>query len=71
MVAPSFHLEMDPTADELAGYLATGSATQRYVKRTGLDPVIVVAERLRALWPAGERRRLRWPLYIRAGVKRI
>lgn len=66
---PALHLEMEPTAEELIGYLRTWSATQRYIRRTGNDPLVSVTGRLRAVWPAAERRRLRWPLYIRAGVK--
>jgi ubiquinone/menaquinone biosynthesis C-methylase UbiE len=70
LAEPALHLELSPTADELAGYLSTWSATQRYIKRTGTDPVPKVARRLQALWPEGERRLLRWPMHIRAGVRR-
>ena len=68
---PALHLELEPTAEELCGYLRTWSATWRYIRRTGNDPVTAVAERLEPLWPAGARKLLRWPLLIRAGVNRV
>ena len=68
---PRLHVELDPTAEELCGYLRTWSATWRYIRRTGNDPVTEVAARLERWWPAGERKLLRWPLLIRAGVKRM
>lgn len=67
---PSMYLELRPTADELLGYLGTWSATQRYIRRTGVNPVTKTTGQLAPLWPAGERRLLRWPMFIRAGVKR-
>ena len=68
---PRLHLELEPTAEELCGYLRTWSATWRYIRRTGSDPVADVAVRLERWWPAGTRKLLRWPLLIRAGVKKV
>jgi len=64
---PAFHVEMTPTRGELCGYLGTWSATRAFLARTGHDPLPEVAERLAAVWPTGERRRLRWPVKLRAG----
>jgi SAM-dependent methyltransferase len=67
---PAIELEMTPTLAEFVGYLRTWSATRRFVVAHRDDPVLVVERRLAGVWPAGERRTLRWPLHIRAGVRR-
>ena len=69
VTAPVFHLVRQPTMEELAGYLRTWSATRRYIRRTGMDPVAAVEARLVPLWPRGARNTLRWPMHIRAGVR--
>ena len=52
----------------LAGYLRTWSATARYVKQHGLDPVDSVEQSLALQWgDPRDPREVRWPLYIRAG----
>jgi len=68
LTPPAFELEMTPTLAEFVGYLRTWSATRRYMTAHRADPVLVVERRLAGLWPAGERRTLRWPLHLRAGV---
>jgi ubiquinone/menaquinone biosynthesis C-methylase UbiE len=65
---PTQELEMQWTLDELAGYLRTWSATARYVAQHGVDPVTQLESVLRPTWgDATHRRRVRWPLHIRAG----
>jgi SAM-dependent methyltransferase len=65
---PVQELEMQWTLDELAGYLRTWSATARYVAERGVDPVTQLESALRPAWgDAKRRRRVRWPLYLRAG----
>jgi ubiquinone/menaquinone biosynthesis C-methylase UbiE len=66
---PLFDLQMHWTLPELAGYLRTWSATARYIKQHGVDPVATVEQQLAAHWgEAGTTRLIRWPLYIRAGT---
>ena len=67
---PAFELEMTPTLAEFTGYLRTWSATRRFMVAHRDDPVLVVERRLAGVWPEDERRTLRWPLHIRAGVRR-
>jgi hypothetical protein len=55
--------EWDCTA--ALGYLGTWSAVRRYRVRCGRDPLAVLAGPLAAAWGAG-RRRLTWPLVLRA-----
>ncbi|HEV2150205.1 MAG TPA: class I SAM-dependent methyltransferase [Longimicrobiaceae bacterium] len=68
LAPPPLAMEAELTLDGLAGYLRTWSATQRYMAAHGRDPVAGVVEELRPAWgdPAA-RRRVRWPLAIRAG----
>jgi SAM-dependent methyltransferase len=68
VAAPRLGMEEDLTLDGLAGYLRTWSATSRYVRAHGVDPVAGLVERLRGGWgdPAATRR-VRWPLAVRAG----
>ena len=65
---PGFVLERAWTLPELAGYLRTWSASQRYLDRHGADPVLLFEAEARAAWgdPA-LRRTARWPLAVRAG----
>lgn len=66
--APSFRLEAAWTLPQLAGYLRSWSATTRYAKALGRDPVIAVEEGLERAWgPPHSARRVSWPLTIRAG----
>ena len=65
---PHLDLEMRWNLAELAGYLRTWSATARYVKERGTDPVTGVELLLARHWGNPETARvIRWPLYIRAG----
>lgn len=70
LTPPGMELEMTPTLPEFAGYLRTWSATRRCIAVHGTDPVDAVERALSEAWREGERRTLRWPLFIRAGVRR-
>ena len=65
--APAFSLESDWDLEQVMGYLATWSAVQRCMDRTGRDPLAVVEPRLAALWPRSVARRVRWPVHLRLG----
>ena len=65
--APAFSLESDWDLEQMMGYLATWSAVQRCMDRTGRDPLAVVEPRLAALWPRSVARRVRWPVHLRLG----
>jgi SAM-dependent methyltransferase len=56
------------TLDDMLGYIGTWSATARCRAVTGVDPIPALADRLAPLWgDAAERRRIEWPLSVRAG----
>lgn len=65
---PAFEMETLWPLAALLGYVATWSATTRFRRSRGFDPVPALGEELARVWgdPA-ESRRIRWPLAIRAG----
>jgi ubiquinone/menaquinone biosynthesis C-methylase UbiE len=66
--APQFGLDLDWSLEQVVGYVSSWSATARYRKALGTDPVPILAESLGAIWPgAGARAALRMPLGLRAG----
>jgi SAM-dependent methyltransferase len=65
---PQLTLERYWRLDELAGYLRSWSATVRFAKQNGRDPVTQLEDEIRALWGDSQRTRLvQWPFIIRAG----
>lgn len=67
---PSFRMESRWTMDELLGYFSTWSATNRFVKANGRNPVAALEKELAKVW--GERSAARWvtwPLSLRVGRK--
>ncbi len=65
--APTFDMALEWTLPELAAYLATWSATSRFRKECGRDPVGPFAAELEPLWGKAAARRVRWPLSLRMG----
>lgn len=69
--APRFVMEIDWNLIQLAGFLDSWSATQRYKAQKGAHPLERVWHELRAAWgEETELRRVRWPLHIRIGRNR-
>lgn len=66
LAAPAFRIETSWTAEAGLGYLGTWSAVLEYRRVRGKDPLGLVAPVLRAAW-GQQRRRVTWPLYLRAG----
>jgi ubiquinone/menaquinone biosynthesis C-methylase UbiE len=68
--APIFHMQGEFTLKRLAGYLRTWSATQRFIKARGFDPVEELERKLKDHWATAEDRAMavqHWPIHIRAG----
>ena len=63
--APAIDMTAQWTRDELIGYVATWSATQKLVESQGLAPFQRLQDRLAEVWPKNEKRTVRWPLAIR------
>jgi SAM-dependent methyltransferase len=67
--APALVLERGWDLAELLGYLRSWSAVAACAAATGEDPVEGVAAELARHWgPAGEKKRVAWPLTLRAGA---
>jgi SAM-dependent methyltransferase len=68
LAVPAFQLRLQWDLDSLIGYIGTWSATQRYIKATGADPLPALRERIAAHWnsPATPRSVI-WPLHLRVG----
>ncbi len=70
LTPPPVVMEERWTLERLLGYFRSWSATGRYVKANGADPVIEIGENLAQLWgdPAAPRS-ISWPLAFRVGLK--
>ena len=65
---PVFRMEVHWTLERLLGYFSTWSATTRYVKATGENPLPALAEKLAPAWgDVNTPRRVAWPLTLRIG----
>ncbi|WP_088344752.1 MULTISPECIES: class I SAM-dependent methyltransferase [Rhodomicrobium] len=64
---PGLAIERAWTRAQLMGYVETWSAVREAEKAVGRGPVDALAAALASIWPDGERRRVRWPLAVRAG----
>jgi len=70
IVAPSFVMETEWSLGQLAGFLDSWSATQKYLKQIGKHPVKEIWGELLSGWGHEEMKRLvRWHLYFRIGRK--
>jgi ubiquinone/menaquinone biosynthesis C-methylase UbiE len=70
LTPPSFRMEARWTLGQLLGYFSTWSATNRFIKANGRNPLEPLAERLGCVWGDPNRPRLVvWPLSLRAGRK--
>ena len=68
IAAPPFPMVATWTVDHLLAYFRSWSATQRYLKIKGEDPVALIEPALRAAWGDPSRlREVRWQFHLRAG----
>jgi ubiquinone/menaquinone biosynthesis C-methylase UbiE len=69
---PSFRMEAHWNLDQLLGYFSTWSATNRFIRATGRNPIVPLEMALAKVW--GDRnspRLVGWPLSLRVGRKEI
>lgn len=68
ITAPGFKMEARWTMAQLLGYFSTWSATNRYLKAKGINPLPALSERLSCVWDDVEtHRKISWPLALRVG----
>ena len=66
--SPAFEMRADWNLHQYLAYLSSWSATQRYLKRTGIDPVVAIGDDMRATWGHPETvRSVEWPLLLLVG----
>lgn len=65
---PEFRMELQWTCEEYLDYLRSWSATQRYLKRTGRNPLELIYDGLGSAW-GSKKRAVIWPINIRVGYK--
>ena len=67
---PAFRMEAGWTLEQLLGYFSTWSATNRFIKATGRNPLEPLGAALRDVWGEPEKTRVvTWPLVLRIGLK--
>ncbi len=65
---PKFEIQANWDQEQLAGFLSSWSATQRYQNERGQHPLNLIWQDLSATWGDPDRRRtIRWPLHLRVG----
>lgn len=66
IAAPPLTIEVTWTLEHLSGYFSSWSATQKFIKDKGHDPVPAFIERLAVLWGEGERV-VKFPVFMLTG----
>jgi SAM-dependent methyltransferase len=65
---PEFEMQANWELDQLVGFLNSWSATRRYQKEHGQNPIELVWESLSGAWGDPTRQRsIRWPIYLLVG----
>lgn len=64
--APSLSIKTQWTIDQLSGYLSSWSATQKFIKENGHDPVHPFIKRLKKYWTKSDMT-VTFPLFTRIG----
>jgi ubiquinone/menaquinone biosynthesis C-methylase UbiE len=68
LAAPTLNMQAHWTLEQLLGYFSTWSATSRYIKANGSNPLVALQAELGRLWGhANEARLVSWPLCLRVG----
>jgi len=65
--SPEFSLCVEWTPEQFAGYLTSWSATQKYIKVNGSDPVPAFNEVIRQHWNKDEKKTVTFPLFLKLG----
>jgi hypothetical protein len=68
VTVPLFRMEVRWTLDQLLGYFSSWSATNRFIKANGRNPLPALRETLAEVWGEPDSPRLVvWPLTLRVG----
>ena len=64
---PAMNIETCWSLDDLTGFLRTWSAVKHYKESVGSDPLLLIEDDLKSVWREGERKKIFFPLLLRAG----
>ena len=64
---PSFEMTQEWQLPDLMGYISTWSAVVNYKRENAQNPLQQLGEQLEKVWSKEEKRKISWPLTIRAG----
>ena len=67
IICPDFNITVRWTSDQFAGYLTSWSATQKYIRIHGVNPVNTFLETLKPLWKKGAVKVITFPLFVKLG----
>jgi SAM-dependent methyltransferase len=65
VITPKFHIHVDWTVNDFGGYLASWSATQKFIRNKGFDPVPEFIKSIQKIW--GNHQQVKFPLFVRLG----
>ena len=65
--APEFSINVTWSLDHLIGYLKSWSATQKFIREKGNDPIPTVIEKIRKHWDNAEVKSVSFPIFLRLG----
>lgn len=68
ITTPKFMITVSWTREQFTGYLTTWSATQKYIKATGKNPVLSFDSELKSLWKDKELHLVTFPVFLKLGV---
>jgi len=72
LVVPSFQLEAQWPLEQLLGYFSSWSATNRFTKATGRNPIPDLAKAMEKVWPDPNSPRLvTWQIAMRVGRRSL
>lgn len=67
ITCPEFTIKVGWTLDQFAGYLTSWSATQKYIRMQGHNPVGKFTITLKTVWKADEVKTVAFPLFMKLG----
>lgn len=63
--SPKFNIISTWTLDHLVGYFESWSATQKFIKEKGYNPIPEVLSELQKIWKEGQRKPVRFPIFLK------
>lgn len=68
--APGFEIVVNWTLDHFIGYITSWSATQKFIKAKGFNPVTAFEQEIARHWAADEVKKVIFPVFLKMGTVR-